>query len=197
MLARAFNCELSIQSVTQLNNPVSQARQDCQKLFPPALKVLFIFDLPFSQCVYVCVCVVVAQLCLTLCDPMGCGSSDSSVHGVLLQLRRLDWLAIPCSRGASQPKDCGRDCLQHCEQILYCLSHWESFIQPMCYVKTTSLSVLVLGSSFSPAVRYYIACSLSFFCCYFFLTFKIGFLPAKKIVLLLLYPQEQQVTLQM
>ena len=27
--------------------------------------------------------VLVAQLCLTLCDPMGCSPSASSVHGIL------------------------------------------------------------------------------------------------------------------
>ena len=48
----------------------------------------------------VCVCVVcvlVAQSCLTLCDPMGCSSPGSSVHGIL-QARILEWVAIPFSR---------------------------------------------------------------------------------------------------
>ena len=31
-------------------------------------------------CVCVCVCVLVPQLCLTLCDPMGCCWLGSSVH---------------------------------------------------------------------------------------------------------------------
>ena len=35
----------------------------------------------------------VAQLCLTLCDPMDCSPSGSSVHG-LLQARILEWVAI-------------------------------------------------------------------------------------------------------
>ena len=39
----------------------------------------------------------VAQLCLTLCDPMG-----STVHGIL-QARILEWVAF--SRGSSQPRD--------------------------------------------------------------------------------------------
>ena len=52
----------------------------------------------------VCVCVLVSQLCLTLCDPMDYSSSDSSVHGIL-QSRILDWVAIPFSSKTSQPKD--------------------------------------------------------------------------------------------
>ena len=48
--------------------------------------------------------VLVAQLCPTLCDPMDCSPPDSSVHGIL-QARILEWVAIPFSRGSSQPKD--------------------------------------------------------------------------------------------
>ena len=42
--------------------------------------------------------VKVAQLCLTLCDPM-----DYTVHGAF-QARML-WVAFPFSRGSSQPRD--------------------------------------------------------------------------------------------
>ena len=41
----------------------------------------------------------VAQLCLTLCDPM-----DYTVPGIL-QVRTLEWVAFPFSRGSSQPRD--------------------------------------------------------------------------------------------
>ena len=41
--------------------------------------------------------VKVAQLCLTLCDPM-----DYRVHGIL-QARILEWVTFPFSRGSSQP----------------------------------------------------------------------------------------------
>ena len=47
---------------------------------------------------------IVAQLCLTLCNPMDCSLSGSSVHGIL-QARILEWVAMPSSRGSSQPKD--------------------------------------------------------------------------------------------
>ena len=40
------------------------------------------------------------QSCLTLCDPM-----DYTVLGIL-QVRILQWVAIPFSRGSSQPRDC-------------------------------------------------------------------------------------------
>ena len=38
-------------------------------------------------------CVLVAQLCPTLCKPMDCSLSGSSVHGVLWA-RILEWVAI-------------------------------------------------------------------------------------------------------
>ena len=43
--------------------------------------------------------VKVAQLCLILCDLM-----DYIVHGIL-QARILEWVAVPFSRGSSQPRD--------------------------------------------------------------------------------------------
>ena len=41
----------------------------------------------------------VSQLCLTLCNPM-----DYTVHGIL-QVRILEQVAFPFSRGSSQPRD--------------------------------------------------------------------------------------------
>ena len=67
-----------------------------------------------------CLCLV-AQSCLTLCNPMDCSPLGSSVHGdspgknsgagchALLQ-------EIFTTQGSNP------DCL-HCRQILYCLSH--------------------------------------------------------------------------
>ena len=45
--------------------------------------------------------VLVAQLCLTLCDPMNCSLLGSSVYGIL-QARILEWVGVPFSRGSSQ-----------------------------------------------------------------------------------------------
>ena len=49
-------------------------------------------------------CVLVAPSCLTLCDPMDYRLPGSSVHGIL-QVRILEWVAIPFSRGSLQPRD--------------------------------------------------------------------------------------------
>ena len=46
----------------------------------------------------------VAQLCPTLCDPMGCSLPGSSVCGVF-QAIVLEWIAISFSRGSFQPRD--------------------------------------------------------------------------------------------
>ena len=75
---------------------------------------------------YVGVYVLVAQLCLTLYHPMDCSPPGSSVHGIL-QARILDWVAIPLSKGSSQPKNQTRGLL-HWRQILYHLSHQGSLI---------------------------------------------------------------------
>ena len=44
------------------------------------------------------------QSCLTLCGPMDCSPPGSSVHGIL-QLRILEWVAMPSSRESSPPRD--------------------------------------------------------------------------------------------
>ena len=46
--------------------------------------------------------VLVAQLCLTLCNTRDWSPPGSSVHGIL-QARILEWVAMLCSRGSSQP----------------------------------------------------------------------------------------------
>ena len=48
--------------------------------------------------------VLVPQSCLTLCNPMDCSLSSSSVH-VILQARMLDWVAVPFSRWSSCSSD--------------------------------------------------------------------------------------------
>ena len=46
---------------------------------------------------------LVAQWCQTLCDPLDCSPPGSSVHGIL-QARIMEWVAMPSSRGSSQPR---------------------------------------------------------------------------------------------
>ena len=53
---------------------------------------------------YLIVKVLVAQSCQTLWDRMDCSPRGSSVNGIL-QARKLEWIAIPFSRGSSQPRD--------------------------------------------------------------------------------------------
>ena len=68
--------------------------------------------------------VLVAQSCLTLCDPMDCNASGSSRHGIL-QARVLEWVAVPFSRGSSQPRgrtQVSNPGLLYCRQILHHLS---------------------------------------------------------------------------
>ena len=47
---------------------------------------------------------LVTQLCLTLCDLMDYSLPGSSVYGIL-QVKILEWLAIPFSSEYSQPRD--------------------------------------------------------------------------------------------
>ena len=61
-------------------------------------------------CYYTSLCLV-AQSCLTLCNPMDCGPTSWTVaHQAplsmgILQARILEWVATPSSRGSSQPGD--------------------------------------------------------------------------------------------
>ena len=56
------------------------------------------------KCVSVCVCVKVTQLCPSVCDPIDSSPPVSFVHETL-QARVLDWVAVPFSRGSSQPSN--------------------------------------------------------------------------------------------
>ena len=69
------------------------------------------------------------QLCPTLCDPMDCSLPGSSEHGIL-QVRILEWVAMPSSRGSSQPR--GQILLSYVScigrQVLY---HWNHLRSPL------------------------------------------------------------------
>ena len=61
-----------------------------------------------------------SQSCLTLCHPMDFNPPGSIVHGIF-QARILEWVAIPFSRGSSQPRD--RPQVPFTAGSLYSLSH--------------------------------------------------------------------------
>ena len=85
--------------------------------------------------------VLVAQSCLTLCDPMDYNLPGSSVHGIL-QARILEWgIAIPFSGGSSHPKDwTWVSCIGR--WILYHLSHL------LCYNFNFHRFVVSIGNVF-------------------------------------------------
>ena len=66
----------------------------------PALAGRFFTTEPPGKPQAIVLSVLVAQSCLTLCDPKDGSPPGSSVHG-LLQARMLDWDAISFSRGSS------------------------------------------------------------------------------------------------
>ena len=65
-------------------------------------------------------CTQSLQSCLTLWDPVDCCPPGSSVHGIL-QACVLEWVAMPSSRGSSQPRDQTRIFYVPCigRQVLY------------------------------------------------------------------------------
>ena len=56
-------------------------------------------NFPHVSCAWVC-----ARSCPTLCNHMDCSQPGCSVHGIS-QARILEWVAMPSSRGSSQPRD--------------------------------------------------------------------------------------------
>ena len=81
----------------------------------------------------------VTQLCPTLCDPIDCSLSGSSVHGIF-QAVVLEWIAISFSRGSSQPRARTQvsrivDRLSH-----YLVFRWLTWAWP---VASQSLSLLI------------------------------------------------------
>ena len=65
------------------------------------LKMNFSFQ---KHYIWLKVRVLVTQSCPTLCNPIDCSPPGSSIHGIL-QVRILEWISIPSSRGSSQTRD--------------------------------------------------------------------------------------------
>ena len=76
---------------------------ECAALAPLWIAMAIAKTIVFSLIAMVCVCVLVARLCPTLCDPMDCSPPGSSVLEIL-QARILEWVASSCSRGSSRPR---------------------------------------------------------------------------------------------
>ena len=62
-------------------------------------------------------CVLVNQLCPTLHMTIECSSPGSSANGIL-QARKLEWVAIPFSRGSSQPRYRTQDSALQADSLL-------------------------------------------------------------------------------
>ena len=62
-------------------------------------------------------------MCLTLCNPMDCRPTGSSVHGIS-QARILEWVAVSFSRGSSWPRKICVSCIG--KWILYHRAIWEA-----------------------------------------------------------------------
>ena len=67
-------------------------------------KILYTeFSFPVVCLVQACMHAKLLQLCLTLCDPMDCSPPGSSFLWNSAS-NILEWIAIPFSRGSSQPR---------------------------------------------------------------------------------------------
>ena len=79
------------------------------------------------------------QLYLTLCDHKDCSPLSSSAHGIL-QAKILEWVAMPSSRGSSQPRDWTRVSYISCisRQVLHHCATWEAWTWAYGFVKHTA-----------------------------------------------------------
>ena len=97
----------------------------------------FLLNFPaffLSYCMYTCAKSL--QSCLTLCDPVYCRPPGSSVHEII-QARILERIAMPSSRGSSQPRSGSNLCLLH-------LLHWQvGFLPPVPPGKCVYLLLIV------------------------------------------------------
>ena len=83
--------------------------------------------------------VLVAQSCLTLCDPLDCSPPGSSVHEIL-HARILEWVVISFSRGSFPPRDQTQiSCIEGSPKVLRGMQ-WFLFMSilfyPVSFLKT-------------------------------------------------------------
>ena len=83
-----------------LTLPLKPGRRDGSFPTPPEIVTSeSYYPSPFTG-----VCVSRSVMLDSFCDPTDCSPPGSSVHEIL-QARILEWVAIPFSRGSSQPRD--------------------------------------------------------------------------------------------
>ena len=105
----------------------------------------------FHQCAHyysyknMCVCVKSLQPCLTLATPWTvCSPPGSSVHGIL-QARILEQVAMPSSRGSSQPRDLIHISYIFCigKRILYTSATWEAPYKIQKHIKNSVKTIRI------------------------------------------------------
>ena len=95
-----------IKTSTELQNRYSFMETQAFPFQPLLLKMLWITSCHFLVLEnWVSEWVKAAQLCLTLCEHMDCSLPNSSIHGDSPGKNTLEWVAMPSSRGSSQPRD--------------------------------------------------------------------------------------------
>ena len=101
-------------------------------------------------CVCVCVYVLVSQSCPAVCDPLGCSLPGSSVHRIL-QARIPEWVAIPFSRGSSQPRGLNLDSRIAGRFFTIWVKSWPQTFLPSVYMLTGPLcgEIAVLDLSYT------------------------------------------------
>ena len=94
---------------------------------------VYIYKSTYPATYLMCALYSVAESCQTLCDPMDCSPPGSTVHRII-QARIPDWVAMPSSRGSSQPRD------QTCTSCVSCIiggffthgATWEAHLSNLC-----------------------------------------------------------------
>ena len=78
---------------------------------------------------------------------MDCSPPGSSVHGILLMAKILEWVAVPSSRGSSQPRDRSHASYVSCtgREVLYHQYHLGSLYRVQ--QKLTNKDMGVKGKS--------------------------------------------------
>ena len=90
----------------------------------------FIYQHTYQNLVFLNeVCAKLLQSCPTLRDSVDCSPPGSSVHRIL-QVRTLEWVAVPSSREYPRPRDRTHVCYVSCpgRRLLY---HWNHLGSPI------------------------------------------------------------------